>query len=108
MQPENFLKSKILPRSLLVRQQQTLQLDVNTNVQNNVLLYKFENKRYFLILRMFAIGQLFGWSILALYTYSPIFFEIFNTDVKLKHFIRDNGFRFFTFVFSIIAGKFFF
>lgn len=100
---ENFLKPKRLPGNLLVRQQQ-MQLDVNMNVNNNVLLYKYENYRYFLYMRMFAIGQLFGWLILALYTYSPTFLEIFNTDVKLKHYIRDNNFRLITFVFAIFAG----
>ncbi|XP_012233704.1 transmembrane protein 223 [Linepithema humile] len=104
VQPANFLKSSRLPGSLLVRQGQTLQLDVNLNVRNNVLIYKYENDRYFRMLRMFAIGQLFGWSILALYTYSPTFLEIFNTDVKFKNYIRYNGLRLFTFIFSAVVG----
>lgn len=107
MQPASFLKPSKLPQSLVVRHQQIskLTLDVNTNVRNNVILYKNENDRYFRNMRIFAIGQLFGWSVLALYTYTPDFLDIFTTDIKLKEFLKKHLFRLPTFVFSIFAGK---
>ncbi|CAL1685040.1 unnamed protein product [Lasius platythorax] len=106
VQPASFLKPSKLPQSLVVRHQQIskLTLDVNTNVRNNVILYKNENDRYFRNIRIFAIGQLFGWSVLALYTYTPDFLDIFTTDIKLKEFLKKHLFRLPTFVFSIFAG----
>ncbi|XP_029160254.1 transmembrane protein 223-like [Nylanderia fulva] len=105
-QPVSFLKPNKSPQSLIVRHQQEIKtiLDVNTNVRNNVLLYKNESNRHFWNIRLFAFGQLFGWSILALYTYTPKFFDIFKTDVKIKEFLQKHFIRFGTFVFSIFAG----
>lgn len=110
MQPANFLKPSKSPQSLIVRHQQETKvtLDVNTNVQNNVILYKYERDKYFWTIRVFAFGQLFGWSMLALYTYTPEFFDIFKTDIKFKEFLKEHVFRFGTFVFSIFAGKTFY
>lgn len=106
VQPANFLKPSKSPQSLIVRHQQETKvtLDVNTNVQNNVILYKYERDKYFWTIRVFAFGQLFGWSMLALYTYTPEFFDIFKTDIKFKEFLKEHVFRFGTFVFSIFAG----
>lgn len=106
VQPANFLKPRKSPQCLVVRHKQETKvaLDVNTNVQNNVILYKNEKDKYFWTIRAFAFGQLFGWSVLALYTYTPEFFDIFKTDIKFKEFLRKHTFRFSTFVFSIFAG----
>lgn len=80
-------------------------LDVNANVQNNVILYKYERNAYFRNIKIFGVGQLFGWSILALYTYKPSFWDIFTTNVKLREYWLNHLFRLGLFVFSIIAGK---
>lgn len=81
------------------------QLDVNTNVRNNVILYKFERDTYFRNMKIFGIGQIFGWSILSLYTYKPSFWDIFYTDIKLKEYWFNNMFRLSMFLFSIFTGK---
>lgn len=81
------------------------QLDVNMNVQNNVILYKLEKDAYFRNLRIFAVGQLFGWAILALYTYAPSFWDIFNTDINLKKYLFEHMFRLGIFLCSIVIGK---
>lgn len=81
------------------------QLDINLNVQNNVVLYKCENEKYFRNMRIFIIGQLIGWSILAVYAYTPNFFDIFTTDETLTEYIRNNMFRLSLFSLSFVIGK---
>jgi len=81
------------------------QLDVNTNVQNNVILYKFEKNVYFRNIQIFGVGQLFGWALLAFYTYKPSFWDIFNTDIKFKEYLVNHVFWLGTFLFSIFIGK---
>jgi len=80
-------------------------LEVNTNVRNNVILYKNECDRYFRNIKIIAIGQLLGWTMLAFCTYTSAFFDIFTTDIKLKEFVKQHAFRLIIFVFSIFAGK---
>lgn len=92
-------------RNLLVQHRQMSQLNVNMNVQNNVILYKFERNAYFRNMKIFGIGQLFGWSILTLYTYKPSFWDIFYTDIKFKEYWFNHMFRLSTFLFSIFVGK---
>lgn len=104
LQLANFLKPNKLPQNLLIRRQQKLNWDVNTNVQNNVILYKNENDRYFRYVKIFAIGQLFGWSVLAAYTYMPAFFDIFRADINSKEFIKKHILQLSLFTFSIFAG----
>lgn len=82
--------------------------DVNTNIKNNVILYKNENERYFRNIKMIAIGQLLGWSVLAFCTYTSAFFDIFTTDIKFKEFIKQHSYRLSMFAFSTFAGKTFF
>lgn len=103
--PSRFLEPSGLPQSLWVRHQQTLRLDVDTNVRNNVILYKYENSRYIRNIKIFAIGQLIGWLILAVYTYSPSFFDMNRADINWKAYMKDNGFRLLFFCFSILLGK---
>ncbi|XP_011170789.2 transmembrane protein 223 [Solenopsis invicta] len=102
-QPISALKSNGLGNNLLVRRQMS-QLDINTNILNNVLLYKYERKAYFRNMKLFGIGQMFGWSILAFYTYKPSFWDIFTTDIKFKEYLFNHMFRLSMFVFSIFAG----
>jgi len=81
------------------------QLDVNTNVQNNVILYKFEGSRYFRNMQIFGVVQLFSCSVLAFYSYSPSFWDIFRGDVNLKEHFLNYMFRFCIFFFAIVTGK---
>jgi len=101
----NLLKSKCLPQNSSIRHQQTLKLDVNINVQNNVILYKYDDYKLFRNIRLFMIGQLFGWSILAFFTYRSSFFDIFKTDIDLKQYWKNNFLCLIGFSFSTILGK---
>ncbi|KAG5328476.1 TM223 protein, partial [Acromyrmex charruanus] len=85
----NFLKPNKLIQNLLIQRRQMSQLDVNTNVQNNVILYKFEGRTYFRNLKIFGAVQLFCCSVLAFYSYTPSFWDIYRADVNLKeHFLN--------------------
>ncbi|XP_050465385.1 transmembrane protein 223 [Cataglyphis hispanica] len=101
VQPASLLKSSKLPKNLLVRHQQISKFDVNTNVLNNVILYKNENDGYFRIFQLFAIGQLFGWAVLAFYTYTPGFFDIFAADME---FMKEHVIQLSLFTCSIFVG----
>ncbi|XP_011646030.1 transmembrane protein 223 isoform X1 [Pogonomyrmex barbatus] len=100
------IKSNKLLQNLLVQRRQMSQFDVNMNVKNNVILYKFERNTYFRNLKIFAIGQLLGWSVVAFYTYRPSFWDIFNTDIKFKEFLKNNMICLTMFIFSSFAGPF--
>ncbi|XP_020289700.1 transmembrane protein 223 [Pseudomyrmex gracilis] len=98
----SFLKADKLPKNLTQHRQ--MSFDVNLNVQNNVILYKYENKNYFRNMRIFIIGQLIGWSVLAVYSYTPKFFDIFTTDKTFLEYIRENGLRLGLFWLSLTIG----
>lgn len=105
VQPAKFLKFKKLPVNISIRRQQTSQFNVNTDVRNNVILYKLESNRYFRYMHLFAIGQLFCCSLLAFYAYTPSFFHIFKPDVELKEYLYKNIYRLGIFGVSITIGK---
>ncbi|XP_011691018.1 PREDICTED: transmembrane protein 223 [Wasmannia auropunctata] len=105
--PTSFLKSNGLLKNILVKRQMS-QLDVNTNVQNNVILYKFERNAYFRNVQIFAVAQLFGWFLLAYYTYKPSFWDIFYTDIKFKDYLWRDAIWLSTCLFSLIVGPFMF
>jgi len=50
-------------------------------------------------------GQLFGWSILAFFTYRSSFLDIFKTDIDLKQYWKNNFLCLISFGLSIILGK---
>ncbi|KAH0955610.1 hypothetical protein HN011_000451 [Eciton burchellii] len=100
----SFLKSKCLPQNSSIRHQQTLNLDINTNVRNNVILYKYDDYKLFRNVRIFMFGQLFGWSILAFFTYRSSFLDIFKTDIDLKQYWKNNFLCLISFGLSIILG----
>lgn len=100
----SFLKPNGLLQNVSIQNRQMSQLDVNINVQNNVILYKFERNSYFRNVRIFGFGQLFGWSVLAFYTYKSSFWDIFTTDIKFKEYYFNHMFRLGLFFFSIVAG----
>ncbi|KAG5316269.1 TM223 protein, partial [Acromyrmex insinuator] len=100
----SFLKSNKLIQNLLIQRRQMSQLDVNTNVRNNVILYKFEGRTYFRNLKIFGAVQLFCCSVLAFYSYTPSFWDIFRADVNLKEHFLNYMFRFCIFLFAIMTG----
>ncbi|XP_036139399.1 transmembrane protein 223 isoform X2 [Monomorium pharaonis] len=100
--PTSFLKPNGLLQNLQRRQMS--QLDVNINVQNNVFLYKYEKHNYYRNVKIFGVGQLFGWSILAFYTYTPSFWDIFTTDIKFREYWMNHMFRLSMFLFSLLAA----
>ncbi|KAG5345864.1 TM223 protein, partial [Acromyrmex heyeri] len=100
----NFLKPNKLIQNLSIQRRQMSQLDVNTNVQNNVILYKFEGGTYFRNLKIFGAVQLFCCSVLAFYSYTPSFWDIYRADVNLKEHFLNYVFRFGIFFFAIMTG----
>lgn len=79
-------------------------LNVNTNVRNNVLLFKYENSGYFLGLKLFSIGWLCSSALLAYYTYTPQFKLIWSDDLSWIGFFKKTGGRIIYFIFAVIAG----
>ncbi|XP_056631789.1 transmembrane protein 223 [Diorhabda sublineata] len=47
-------------------------IDVNTNVVKDVILYKFDNSRYFKLMNLFAFAQFGFWSYLSLTAYTTL------------------------------------
>lgn len=80
-------------------------LDVNTNVQNNVILYKYEGSTYIRNLRIFGVVQLFCCLVLAFYSYTPSFWDIYKTDINLKEYLLNHMLRIGIFFFVIMTGK---
>ncbi|XP_018402605.1 PREDICTED: transmembrane protein 223 [Cyphomyrmex costatus] len=103
-QRTNFFKLKKLEKNLLIQRRQMSQLDVNTNVQNNVILYKYEKNVYFRNLQIFGVAQLVSCIVLGFYSYTPTFWDIRNADVDLKEYWLNNILRFTMFSFAILIG----
>ncbi|XP_011865743.1 PREDICTED: uncharacterized protein LOC105560863 isoform X2 [Vollenhovia emeryi] len=95
-------------QNVLIQHRQMSHLDVNTKVKNNVIIYKNDRSLYFRNAGLFGLGQIFGWTLLAFYTYKPSFWDIFNTDIKFKEYFSNHLLRLNLFLFSIIAGPFMF
>jgi len=51
------------------------------------------------------IGQLFGCSTLAYFTYRSSFFDVFKSDINMKQYWRNNYLTLIGFSFSLIIGK---
>lgn len=83
LQKENILRiSNSLKRFSHNRNFCTKQinLDVNTNVPKDVILYKYENRRYFFIANLFAYGQFCFWTFLGKQTYDLLRFVPVSKD----------------------------
>ncbi|KAF4526236.1 hypothetical protein B566_EDAN001921 [Ephemera danica] len=66
----NTSTNLILPCSFLRRLKQTF--DINTNVKNDVILFKYESPRFYKILNAFSICQFLFWSYLANFAYTTL------------------------------------
>lgn len=71
----NILKdpfSRYLHSSTQKNSQLNRILDVNTNVTKDVILFKYENPRFFKILNLFAICQYLFWNYLAYFAFTTL------------------------------------
>lgn len=80
-------------------------LHVNTNVRNNVLLFKYENSTYFLGLKLFSIGWICTSALLAYYSYTPQLKLIWSNDLSWIRYLQITGGRIIYFIFAVIAGN---
>ncbi|KAG7197524.1 hypothetical protein KM043_017637 [Ampulex compressa] len=99
-----LLMSRKSQWNLLIQQQQTNAIDVNTNIKNNVILFKHDRPASFRNLRIFAILQLFCWSVIAYYSYTKSFSSIFNTDISLKEYSNKYALRLLLFMAAVITA----
>ncbi|EZA56326.1 hypothetical protein X777_02945 [Ooceraea biroi] len=102
VRPTSLLKSKSLSQGSVQRQHSGL--DVNTNVKNNVILYKYDNPKQSRNFKLFIFAHLIGWSVLAYAIYKPSLMDIFTTDISMKQYFQDHVWRFPIFVFSSFIG----
>jgi hypothetical protein len=80
-------------------------LSYNTNVKNNVLLYKYERPWAYKLAFAFGIVTLFGCFCIANNIYIICFKQFFNTDVALKTRLYDHIFPMLMIVTALIGGK---
>ncbi|XP_014475277.1 PREDICTED: transmembrane protein 223 [Dinoponera quadriceps] len=104
IQSTRLFKPNKLPQNLLVRHQQTIKLDIDTNVCNNVILYKNENQRYVLKVHFVAIAQFVWWSTIAFYSYRASFWDIFYTDITLQQHLYNHLITHVLFTLSVIIA----
>ncbi|XP_022909941.1 transmembrane protein 223 [Onthophagus taurus] len=69
---KHILKDKLRYFIKPVRLNSTSTLDVNTNVIKDVILYKYENPRFFVYLNVFAITQFGFWGYLSHFAYTTL------------------------------------
>ncbi|XP_012143090.2 transmembrane protein 223 isoform X1 [Megachile rotundata] len=77
---------------------------VNVNIKNNVLLYKYENPRYFRTFRAFCFIWIFFSSVLSYYTFDPKFILTWRKNVSWAEYLKLNGTNLLYFVYAIIVG----
>ncbi|XP_015590821.1 transmembrane protein 223 [Cephus cinctus] len=101
--------NKIIPkpgnRQLSTKQVSSVErpYEVNTNVANNVILYKFEKDRFHKLLTIFGFSQLFGWLTISYYIYISYCKNLFETENWIDH-VKENPVRFFLLVSSTMLG----
>ncbi|XP_076661743.1 uncharacterized protein LOC143365448 [Halictus rubicundus] len=78
-------------------------INTNTNVQNNVLLYRLETN-YFQFMRYFSIGALTVSAFIMYMTYDPKLTLLFTTNISLKEYLKCNGFSIIYFVYGGLMG----
>jgi hypothetical protein len=97
----------ILPNTVLRRFKQTF--DINTNVKNDVILYKYENEKFYKILNAFSICQFFFWSYLAHFAYTTLRDAPVPTDPNAPWWRRinlgENKYRNTISIFSFCVGE---
>ncbi|XP_076247353.1 transmembrane protein 223 [Calliopsis andreniformis] len=84
--------------------QETDPLSVNTNVQNNVLLYKHENNGYLQGVRIFLIGGIFCSATIAYYSYSPKIISEWSKTKSWKEYLRSIELNSIFFFYGLLSG----
>ncbi|CAK9823852.1 Transmembrane protein 223 [Anthophora retusa] len=79
-------------------------IDVKTNVFNNVIIYKHENKFDSMMLKMIFFGWTFCSILMAYCTYNPKIMLIFSKDLSWKEYFRMNGMSIVYFFYATILG----
>ncbi|XP_076384797.1 transmembrane protein 223 [Megalopta genalis] len=78
-------------------------LNPNTNIQNNVLLYKRESYAFY-FLRFFGFGSLMLSARLVYELYNEKFKDTWETSTSIKEYIRINGFNILFVIYGALAG----
>ncbi|XP_050598264.1 transmembrane protein 223 [Bombus affinis] len=78
--------------------------NVNTNVQNNVILYKNKDTYDFIVLKLLFYGWVFCNTLVAVATYNPKYITTWHKDVSWAEYVMTNGASFIYFVYSTIIG----
>lgn len=78
--------------------------DVNTNVQNNVILYKNKDTYDFIVIKLLFYGWIFCNTLIAVATYNPKYITTWCKDISWAEYIKINGASFMYFAYSIIIG----
>ncbi|XP_058464278.1 transmembrane protein 223 [Malaya genurostris] len=63
----NFIQNPVFAKSVATRA-----YDVNTNIAKDVILFKYENPRFFRVLNFFAISQFLFWGYLTHFAYTTL------------------------------------
>lgn len=79
--------------------------NVNTNVQNNVILYKNEDTYDFIVAKLLFCGWVFCNTLIAAATYNPKYITTWHKDVSWAEYVKTNGASFMYFTYSIIIGN---
>ncbi|XP_076637826.1 transmembrane protein 223 [Colletes latitarsis] len=79
-------------------------VNVNTNVQNNVLLFKNESSTMCKLLRYFSIGWVFCSASLIYYSHNQINLSDYSKSVSWKNYMKEKGVHVTIFACGIIIG----
>lgn len=79
-------------------------LHVNVNIKNTVLLYKYENPRYFRTFKGFCYIWIFFSSILSYYTFDPKFVLTWKLNISWMEYLKLNGTNLLYFIYAVIVG----
>ncbi|XP_043591069.1 transmembrane protein 223 [Bombus pyrosoma] len=78
--------------------------NINTNVQNNVILYKNEDTYDFIIMKLLFYGWFFCNALIAWTTYNPKYITTWRKDISWAEYMKINGASFIYFAYSTIIG----
>ncbi|XP_043261681.1 transmembrane protein 223 [Colletes gigas] len=79
-------------------------MNVNTNVQNNVLLFKHESSTTCTLLRYFSIGWVFCSASLIYYSYNQINLSEYSKSISRKDYLNKKGLYVVMFACGIVLG----
>ncbi|XP_060818684.1 transmembrane protein 223 [Bombus pascuorum] len=78
--------------------------NVNTNVQNNVILYKNKDTHDFIIAKLLLYGWIFCNTLISVATYNPKYITTWRKDISWSEYLKINGALIMYFAYSIIIG----